>query len=391
MGRIGAAVLLVVISGCSQDRSQMDDQPASHNDEPSRRSSAIAAAVNGIPLVFERNQGQAKQQVDFILRNPSYAMFFLRHEFTTVLLPLPGTAGSAPVVTMSFDGASEASQVVGESKLAGVANHLLGAANSHWHGAVPLYQSVRYQDIYDGTDLVVHGHSERVTYDFILQPGARPEDIQLRFSGVTGIVVDEAGNLLITLPGDRAFRHKAPVLYELVGRERIPVGGGFRLIADNLVGFTVDGRSAGRTLVIDPQIDFGSYFGGTDLEPMQIGIYGFPSSSFGIPIFDIDLSDAGHLYVAGTTRSFDLPETAEQTVDETPIVFIMRLNNTNPSAPTIDYVSYIGGSADDFGFGVTAGAGDAAYVCGTTQSSDFPVTGGAYQSSVWSPRLCHPS
>ena len=51
----------------------------------------------------------------------------------------------------------------------------------------------------------------------------------------------------------------------------------------------------------------------------------------------------------------------------------------NPSGSGIVYSTYLGGSDSEIGYGIAVdGAGDA-YVTGSTQSTNFPTTSGAYQ------------
>jgi len=49
--------------------------------------------------------------------------------------------------------------------------------------------------------------------------------------------------------------------------------------------------------------------------------------------------------------------------------------------PVLAYSTYLGGSSDDFGLGVALDASGSAYLTGNTQSSDFPVTPGAFQTT----------
>jgi Beta-propeller repeat len=47
--------------------------------------------------------------------------------------------------------------------------------------------------------------------------------------------------------------------------------------------------------------------------------------------------------------------------------------------PTLFYSTYLGGSSDDFGFGIAVDSAGNAYVTGNTCSTDFPTTPGAFQ------------
>ena len=56
------------------------------------------------------------------------------------------------------------------------------------------------------------------------------------------------------------------------------------------------------------------------------------------------------------------------------------MTKLNPACSRLIYSTYLGGSGDDFGNGRIAVDGDGnAYVMGSTTSSDFPTTAGAFQ------------
>ncbi|HXZ19588.1 MAG TPA: SBBP repeat-containing protein, partial [Candidatus Acidoferrales bacterium] len=58
--------------------------------------------------------------------------------------------------------------------------------------------------------------------------------------------------------------------------------------------------------------------------------------------------------------------------------FLVKIN---PAGNALVYGTYIGGSGDDLGFGVQVDAGGNAYITGVTDSTDFPTTANALQTS----------
>jgi len=101
----------------------------------------------------------------------------------------------------------------------------------------------------------------------------------------------------------------------------------------------------------------------------------------------IAVDAAGNAYVAGATLSTNFPTTpgAFQSVRRTnnpsrlqPDAFLLKLN---PTGTALMYSTLLGGSDVDEAFGMALGPDGSAYICGSTQSSDFPVTAQAYQTA----------
>ena len=105
---------------------------------------------------------------------------------------------------------------------------------------------------------------------------------------------------------------------------------------------------------------------------------GGSNSDFG---FGIAVDGAGSGYVTGFTNSTDLPTTtgaAQPTYGGGfGEAFVTKLNATGSG---LVYSTYLGGSSDDFGFGIAVDGGGSGYVTGVTTSTNFPTTAGAAQT-----------
>jgi hypothetical protein len=96
----------------------------------------------------------------------------------------------------------------------------------------------------------------------------------------------------------------------------------------------------------------------------------------------IAVDAAGNAYVTGETSSSDFPTTLgafDTTHNVSVDAFVTKLNATG-SAPLL-YSTYLGGSSGDGGNGIAVDAAGNAYVTGSTQSTDFPTTPGAFDTT----------
>ncbi len=97
----------------------------------------------------------------------------------------------------------------------------------------------------------------------------------------------------------------------------------------------------------------------------------------------ITLDSANNIYITGITQSSNFPVTSG-TNDTT---FHEGLNDVffsklNPSGSSLLYSTYLGGSDDDEGYGVLVNSSGDVYITGITNSPNFPVTFGAYNTTL---------
>jgi len=97
--------------------------------------------------------------------------------------------------------------------------------------------------------------------------------------------------------------------------------------------------------------------------------------------YGIAVDNSGNAYVTGNTSSSDYDVTAgafQTTNGGTNDVFVTKLN---ASGSGLVYSTYIGGSGFDEGYGIAVDGSGNAYVTGYTQSTDYDVTAGAFQTT----------
>jgi len=409
---------------------------------PSRPDAALSqgkTALAQLPLHFEANRGQWDPAVRYAARADGYAL----------LLTAGGPALSLPGsrrVEIRLLHSNRAAQIEALGRLPSHTDYFLGS-REHWHTGVPHYSRVRYRAVYPGVDVIYYGSPSRLEYDFVLQPGADPRAIRLKFEG--------AGHLSITPEGDLAFQsagarilQKRPLVYQEdpAGPSGHParreIAGHYILLARDVVGLRVDRYDRTRPLVIDPTLSYCTYLGGTGADQINAvkvdangllyvtgstttgdlvatdGAYsganagltdvfvaviamkapGGPAlqylSYLGGSDLDtpaaMDLDSSGNIYIVGSTASTNFPMVGSS-VQTTRAVggydaFVAVFNPAAYGSDSLVYSTYLGGSSDDFGRGIAVGPNGLVYIIGNTKSSDFPLTDSAYQIVLWGPQ-----
>ena len=160
----------------------------------------------------------------------------------------------------------------------------------------------------------------------------------------TGIAIDSAGNAFIV--GQATGNYPTtPGAFQTV------FGGGSDAFVTKL-------NSTGTALI------YSTFLGGSGLDSAD----------------DIAIDSAGNAYVAGNAQAgFPVTAGAFQTVfNGVSDATVTKLNSTGTA---LVYSTFLGASGNDGGSGIAINAAGNAYVTGFTDSSNFPVTPGAFQTT----------
>ena len=328
-------------------------------------------AYGKFPMSFEKNAGQSRSGVDFIARGSGYSVFLTPGEAVLALKkqrppdrtrdPIAKQEEGGATIRMALVGSSPA-RAAGEDELPGKANYFIGNEPAKWHRDVPTFAKVRYPGVFPGIDVVYYGNQGRLEYDFIVSPGADPEAITLAFTGAS-VDIEKGGDLVLAMAGGSASMPR-PHIYQEIDGTRRAVSGGYVKRADGGIGFAVGPYDTARPLVIDPVLLYSTYLGGS-------------SNDVGSAIA---VDPSGNAYITGWTTSSDFPtQQSEQAASGGGNdAFVAKID---PSGSALVYSTYFGGSADDYGAGIAVDASGQAYLAGRTNSSNFPTTPGAYQTT----------
>lgn len=256
---------------------------------------AATPSVN-IPFSFEVNRGQTAPQVKYLARSPEGVLFFT-DQGVTVSVPRIGA------FRMLFDGASSP-QISAEQQLAARSNYLTPKSGLPITG-VANYGALRYASVYPGVDVRFYGQSRHLEHDFILSPGADPDQIALRFEGLDNIALAQSGNLELKL-GKIALSESAPIAWQEIDGTKRAVEVRWKMLDDAKVGITLGEYDRSQPVTIDPVLVYSTHLGGTTGDDIDIGST-FPADTF---ILHIALDGQHNVYVSGTTSATDYPTTA---------------------------------------------------------------------------------
>ncbi len=312
------------------------------------------------PLAFEENRGQTDSSVRFLAREPGFLLFLTDREAVVKLSPARGSSPGPTALRMAFESTSMG-KAVGVDRLPQTSNYFVGNDPSRWRTGVPSFRTVRYPEIYPGVDLVYHGERRQLEFDLVVAPGADPHRIVLDIDGAEAAKRDPAGNLVLSTSGGD-FRLVRPTIYQEApaGRQEIsgeyvllPGEGGHRRVAVSLGSYD---RS--RPLVIDPELMYSTYLGGTDDDvPSGVAVDG-----------------AGNAYVTGVTASADFPGVGDGSLQSVNAgQFDAFVTKIDAAGTGIVYSTFLGGSGGETGGTIAVDTAGNAYIAGSTFSSDFPV------------------
>jgi hypothetical protein len=100
--------------------------------------------------------------------------------------------------------------------------------------------------------------------------------------------------------------------------------------------------------------------------------------------FRIALDSTGNAYVTGFTQSTNFPavNAFKSTLDQGDFYGDAFITKVNAAGSALVYSSYLGGNAEDTGYGIAVDSAGNAYVAGFTASRCFPTTTGAFDTTL---------
>jgi len=321
--------------------------------------------------------------------------------------PLPvgirGDEDSAPAcehltLTVTFPGSNPVSPI-GAKPQAATFNYYIGDDESRWASNVSSYGAIVYGNLYDGVDLLICGNDDGVLkYEFHIAPDADWTQIRIAYDGIDSLCIEESGDLRIK-SSFGTLTDSAPLVWQEDhegmlnggtavpavqmskagsaahhGRDahstRLPDGRDARATSDTIPArfelvnattyrFTLDGPvDPVRALIIDPDVQWMVYLGGSGDE-----------SARGVAV-----DGTGNTLVTGATTSIDFAGRTNSHHGGRFDAFALKVSPTGQ----LQWLTYLGGSATDYGAGIAVDNDGNALVTGDTDSMDFAGANNSY-------------
>ncbi len=330
------------------------------------------------------NKGQWPAQVQascdlesgkFFLEKSAFTYHFMdlsnvrsAHDKGTIYQPAD-TRIKGHIYQVKFSGNNENAACTFSNQQITSYNYFLGNDQSTWIGSCASFGSVQLTDFWNAIDLKVYSKDFFLKYDFIVRPGADIHQINMHYDGVEKIDL-ENGRLKITTSVNETWEQK-PLAYQTIKGEKRLIDCRYVLNGNEVTFIFPKGYDESKELIIDPEIVFSTYSGST-------------SDNFG---YTATYDNDGYLYSGSSAFGQNYPvtigayETTHQGGDSGIEEGIdMALSKYDVTGTFMVWSTFLGGSGDDLPHSIITNDAGELLVYGSTGSTDFPVTTGAFDN-----------
>lgn len=338
--------------------------------------------VENVGQIIDQS-GKARKDIDFKLETPelcafvgSGALHYQWFRYPETGRPLAGYGGPAAMeqfknityTTYRLDvkllNANPDAEVIKEEMLPYFQRYYLSHLGLTGTKA-QVYSKLTYKNIYPNIDWVIYIAKDRaqqgqMKYDFVVHPGGNPALIKLAYEGASHLRINGDGSFTATTPFGK---HTDGAPYSYIKTEQ---GTGAVIntpyqLAGNVLCFDV--APVNGTLVIDPTVEWSSYFGGQ----------GFDLAA------NMKCDYTGNVYVTGSTfLSTNMATTGAHQVANSGD-FDTYLAKFDAQGALL-WSTYYGGEGMDYSFGLASDRNNKMYISGVTRSLTGIATAGSPQT-----------
>ncbi len=378
------------------------------------------------------NYGQWENRILFVSQNSGYNLFVtndgLNFDYYKLEQNGPIVTKQGHLVKLEISGAAlnnYSFSFPSTWKLA----YLKGNYPNKWVRDICGYKEIIFNNIYPNIDFKIKFQDNNPRYDFIVKPGGNPNNIIIKFDGAKDVQTDGKSIRFFTRFGEIINGN----LFAFQNENEIPaeVQCKFKQVGENRFSFEIGKYDETKDLIIDPIVMM-SYLGGSNNEqivemkeistgillaagwtespnfPITTGAYDdnyndlrdvficklnvqnakrellyctfLGGGGTDYPV-GMSIDDQNNVYIGGTTNSTDFPlhNSLTQSINGLYDIFLTKFT---PDLKNLVYSTYGGGNKDDIAVGAQLAPDKGFIVSGYTESTNLPVTGGAYQTKL---------
>ena len=337
----------------------------------------------GNQVRFIQNRGQWKSEVQFMANVPGGSYWLEGNQITydfidqTDMSRVHGIAHGEMTeeeladfrirhhsYRVIFEGANENINFDGKEMFRTYNNYFLGSDPEKWAGHVPLYGKIAGKSLYNKIDLITYSVDENLKSDFIVHPGGKPGEIQLKYEGIDSMRLIY-GELLLKLSVGDVYEH-APKAYQIINNRKTRVKCEYELDGNRLSFSFPKGYNPDFDLIIDPELVFSTYTGSTSDNWGFTATYGEDGTLFGGGIV---FTNGYPVTIGAWDSSF-----SGGNID-------IGITHYSADGSELIYSTYLGGGDSEAPHSLMMDNDGNLVVMGSTGSTNFPVTDNSYSQS----------
>jgi hypothetical protein len=207
------------------------------------------------------------------------------------------------------------------------------------------FSRVTYSGLWSGVDLVYSASPVSILKStwYVGSEGIAESVDQIRLQYNRPVSLDASGNLVTSFDSG-SLTESRPVAWQEIDGQKRAVAVSYRIYSENEVGVAVEDYLPGIPLVIDPDITWSTFMGGSAADRVEA----------------ITLDSSGNVYITGDSNaSWGSPKRAYY--GSTRDAFVAKLNSDGSLA----WNTFLGGSGADAGYGIAV---DSSFVYVTGES-----------------------